>query len=379
MSKKNSQTLNLFGQIVELTIDSLSYNGGRGVGRYENIVVFVPGTAPGDRIRARITHQKPRFLEAELVEVLNSSPSRRKPPCPVADRCGGCSWQHVEYSEQLVQKQKILKDSLRALEKYGAFEWLPFTAAPEEFGYRNRIQVQVQGSDFGFFRKGSHDLVSVRECLIAEPALNEHLKNLKPGRDPKVELAREISGEVRIMAGGRDPEAALFSQVNEAQNEALKKDLIQFISISPDWIMDLYAGSGNLTFPLSDEFPETPVVAVELSRSAVTRAEATRTEKSIQWNAGDVGAVLMKMKPLEGTGLIVLDPPRLGISKEVADQVLRHRAQQIVYVSCNPTTFARDVENLVRGGRYRLERVRGLDMFPQTEHAELIASLCAAT
>lgn len=362
-----------------MTIDSLSYNGGRGVGRYENIVVFVPGTAPGDRIRARITQQKPRFLEAELVEILKGSSWRRKPPCPVADRCGGCSWQHVEYSEQLVQKQKILKDSLRALEKYGAFEWLPFTAAPEEFGYRNRIQVQVQGSDFGFFRKGSHDLVSVRECLIAEPALNEHLKNLKPGRDPKVELAREISGEVRVMAGGRDPEAALFSQVNEAQNEALKKDLIQFISIRPDWIMDLYAGSGNLTFPLSDEFPETPLVAVELSRTAVTRAEATRTENSIQWNAGDVGAVLMKMKPLEGVGLIVLDPPRLGISKEVADQVLRHRAQQIVYVSCNPTTFARDVENLVRAGRYRLEKVRGLDMFPQTEHVELIASLCAAT
>ena len=361
-----------------MTIDSLSYNGGRGVGRFEGIVVFVPGTAPGDRIRARITQHKQRFLEAELVEVITPSPARRKPPCPVADRCGGCSWQHVEYAEQLTQKQKILKDSLRGLEKYGAFEWLPFTPAPQEFGYRNRIQVQVLGSDFGFFRKGSHDLVSVRECLIAESALNAQLKILKPGRDPKVELAREVSGDVRVMAGGRDPEAALFSQVNEAQNEALKKDLIEFISITPDWIMDLYAGSGNLTFPLADEFHEIPLIAIELSRNAVTRGEAARKDKAVQWKAGDVGAELTKFKPLEGRGLIVLDPPRVGISKEVGDQVLRHRPQQIVYVSCNPTTFARDVENFVRGGRYRLERVRGLDMFPQTEHVELIASLRAA-
>ncbi len=379
MTPKTSQTPNFLNQIIELTIDSLSYNGGRGVGRFEGVVVFVPATAPGDRVRARVTAQKPRFMEAELVEILSPSSARRAPPCPVADRCGGCAWQHVEYTAQVEQKKNILKSSLRALEKNGPIPWLEFLPAPDEFYYRNRIQVQVRGGDFGFFRKGTRDLVSVRECMIAEKAVNESLKALKPGQESKVELARTLSGEVQVMAGARDPEAALFSQVNEAQNEALKLELLALAKVRPEWMMDLYAGSGNLTWPLVDKFPSVPMTAIELSRSAVERGRATREEKNLEWHAGDVAVELKRLKPRNGRGLIVLDPPRTGASQPVIEQLLRHAPQQIVYVSCNPMTFARDVEPLVRSGRYRLESVRGLDMFPQTEHVELIASLCAAT
>src|SRR5690606_17001100 len=99
----------------------------------------------------------------------------------------------------------------------------------------------------------------------------------------------------------------------------------------------------------------------------------------IRWEAGDVEKILRKEKPQKGAGLVILDPPRTGVSKRVVEELLRLGPQQIVYVSCNPSTFARDAEALVRSGRFRLEKALGLDMFPQTEHVELIASLCAAT
>ena len=379
MTKKNSLTPKI-ADVIELTIDSLSYNGGRGVGRYEGVVVFVPFTAPGDFVRARVTEAKPRFWEADLIEILKSSESRRTAPCPVFERCGGCSWQHVTYSAQVEQKQKILQDNLRGLKKLGEFEVLPLLAAPSEFHYRNRIQLQVRGGQYGFFAKRSRDLVTFKECLIAEARINDAIQTFHPKADGKVELALTESGDLRIMEGERDPEAALFSQVNTAQNEALKKEMLEFIRVKPDWIMDLYSGSGNLTFPLAEAFPEKPLLAAEMSRTSVERGKkASGDFRHIRWEAGDVEKVLHKERPQNGVGLVILDPPRTGISKRVVEELLRLRPQQIVYVSCNPSTFARDAESLVRSGRFRLEKVRGLDMFPQTEHVELIASLCAAT
>lgn len=347
------------------------------MGRFEGIVVFVAGTVPGDTIRARVTNKKSRLWEAELIEVTAPSAFRRQPPCPVAGRCGGCSWQQVTYDQQLVQKQKILADSLRNLSKYGEWQTLPFLPAPSEFHYRNRIQVHARGGKLGFFSARTRDLVPIEKCWIADEQINEKLKNLSALDGSKTEIAVNSRGEVLAYQGERDPEAALFSQVNTAQNEKLKALMLELISARPDWTMDLYAGSGNLTAPLAKAFPEAKLFAVEFSKSSVELGR--KSVPHADWVAADTGEGLARIDKQEGRGVIVLDPPRIGVSEKVCKELLRHAPQQIVYVSCNPTTFARDVEKLVKNGDYRLERVQGLDMFPQTEHVELIASLRAAT
>lgn len=338
-------------------------------------MVFVPGAAPQERIRARVTHKKSRFWEAELVEILEPSPFRRQAPCPVADRCGGCSWQHITYEQQLVQKEKILRDSLRGLAKLGDFEWRPLVAAPSEFFYRNRIQVHQRHGRFGFFAKGTNDLVQVQKCWISEDALNEKLRSLQPSDLRKIEIAATEGGGVVLMEGERDPEAALFSQVNRTQNERLKKMVTALVDKPVDWIMDLYCGSGNLTVPLAEDNPEVTLMAVELSRKAIERAEATHKRfTNIQWRAGDVANVLRKRGAAAGRGVIVTDPPRVGMAAEVVEAIVRQEPAQVIYVSCNPSTFARDAEKLVKSGKLKLVSVQGLDMFPQTEHVELVAS-----
>jgi 23S rRNA (uracil1939-C5)-methyltransferase len=365
--------------LIELTIDSLSYHGGRGVGRFEGVVVFVGGTAPGDRIRARVTVKKPRLWEAELVEVLEPGPSRRQAPCPVAAVCGGCPWQHVEYAAQIEQKKKILSDSLRNLKKFGEFETQEFLAAPSEFGYRNRIQVQVQGSKFGFFAKKSHQLAATDHCLISEDAINERLKKLAPDLPgaKRIEIAVTETGDTALMRDERDPEAALFSQVNTAQNEVMKKRMLELIDIEPEWIFDLYAGAGNLTRPLSERFPEAETHGFEFSAASIKRAE--KAGGTVSWHVGDVEKTLARVKAPPGEGLVVLDPPRPGASKAVLDLIAALNPKQILYISCNPTTFSRDVQRWLESGRFQLRSVQGLDMFPQTEHVELLASLRAAT
>ncbi len=364
-----------------MTIDSLSYFGGRGVGRVggrtDGRVVFVPRTAPGDRVRVRVVADKGRFLEAELTEILENSPHRREPPCRYFERCGGCAWQHVDYRTQSEQKEKIVRDSFRRLEKRAPIEWLPFIKAPDEFGYRNRIQVQTQGSDFGFFARRTRELVKIDRCLIAEDAINRELKDLEP--DPnsrKIEIALQPDGQVRVMPNERDPEAALFSQVNSKQNEALISRLLALIRVEPDWILDLYAGSGNLTCSLRERFPGVPIRAVELSRGAVARGRAELPD--VEWLAEDVEAALRRMRRPAGRGLVVLDPPRAGVSAQVVESLARLSPEQILYVSCNPSTAARDIERWLERGGLPLQKVQGLDMFPQTEHVEIVASLCGA-
>lgn len=331
--------------------------------------MFVPETAPGDVVRVRVTRRKPRFLEAEKIVLLKSGPSRRVPPCPVAERCGGCVWQHLEYTEQIRQKDKILRDSLRSLK---GFEWLDFLKAPNEWSYRNRIQLHVQGEQVGFFARGSRELVTFDRCAISEEAINQKLKALKPEEligQRRIELALTEDGQLRVMQGTRDPEAALFSQVNSAQNEILKVRILDLVVTTPDWIMDLYCGAGNLSLPLAKHFPKSTVLAVELSAASIARARLNSAD--IDWQVGDVAQVLKKRKPQSGKGLIVLDPPRAGCDSEVIVELVRQQPKQIIYVSCNPSTFARDAERLKP--QYRLVSVQGLDMFPQTEHVELIA------
>ena len=363
--------------MIDLTIDSLSFNGGRGVGRYDGLVVFIPGTAPQEKVRARVTSRKPRFWEAELVEIVEPSPFRRDPPCPVAGRCGGCCWQHVSYASQVEQKKKILADSLRGLKKFGEWEDLPFLAAKDEFHYRNRIQLQLRNGKKGFFAKRTNDIVECESCWIAEPALNREMEKLRVETHmKKIEIAVEESGRVVTMAGSRDPEAALFSQVNRNQNEVLKQRVLALVKGQPDWIMDLYSGAGNLTFPLSARFPEAGMLAVDLSQASVERGRAgTPSGSRIEWMAQDVGAALKRRGAAGGNGLIVLDPPRTGCAKDVTSELKRHAPKQIIYVSCNPSTFARDCVGLVEDGVFQMDSVQGLDMFPQTEHVEVIASL----
>jgi 23S rRNA (uracil1939-C5)-methyltransferase len=334
-------------QTIELTIDRLSFNGGRGVGRFDGVVVFVPDTAPGDFVRARVTVKKSNLWEAELVEILKPSPYRRNPPCPVAGVCGGCAWQHVEYAEQLKQKQEIVEFALKQKVE-------PVIPSPNELRYRNRVQVHIENGKLGFFAKRSNDLVAITDCLITEEAVTAQFSRAIKSGESRVELSLDTNG--------------FFSQVNSAQNRKLIEVVLSQIEGSPQKIADLYAGYGNLTAPLTKQFPQAEIVAVELNERAVEKGRTDLPE--VKWFREDVGDFLQKAEAFD---VVVLDPPRTGCANPVINALRKMKPEQIVYVSCNPMTFARDAKRLMEAGVYRLDLVQPLDMFPQTEHIELVA------
>lgn len=373
------------GQKIELKIDRLSYGGGRGVARHEGFVIFVPDTAPNEKVLAEITDVKKSFASAKLIEVLVASPTRRTPPCPVALECGGCSWQHIKYEEQLHQKQEFVEKSLKNLKEEMKFPIHPITPSPSEFRYRNRVQLHYLKNQIGYFKKGSHELVSIDDCLLAEEGLIEKLHEFKNSPEfqknhkkaQRVELALTQNGAIQVRHGKSSSTAALFSQINTEQNKNLQYLVLDLAEksneISPlSHIFDLYCGNGNFSIPLAENFPDALIEGVDLSQSSIQMAKRNNSLTSLKFHYGDVGNFLAKRQP-KNNQLALLDPPRAGCDNNTISELLRLKPRFILYVSCNLSTFKRDLEKLTN--QYNIQSIHILDMFPQTDYMENVAWL----
>lgn len=364
------------GDRVQVRIDRLSYNGGRGVGRLDGLVMFVPDTAPQDLVEVEITQLKKNFAEARLIQVLESSPLRRTPPCAVATKCGGCMWQHVQYDEQLRQKEQFLRHNIdlayrRAKQPQDPFE-IRLVAAPQEFRYRNRVQVHVEHSNFGFYAKNSRELVPITDCLITESALLVDF----PAKlaDGNYEVSFDEFGARTIRPLGN--EGPSFAQVNSQQNIALQmtvSDYTTSLPTCPKRFFDFYCGSGNFSFPILYKIEAIRVTGVEFSKPAIERALAKvkreNLESRAQFIAGDVHDYLKSLSPNDARDAIfTLDPPRVGLGKNVIFELSRLMPQGLIYISCDLGSLERDISLLVPS--FTLKKVTAIDMFPQTEYLE---------
>lgn len=365
-----------------VAIDRLAY-GGEGVGRDDGKAIFIPGTAPGDRVAVRVLEDHGRYERGEMVSLLKKSPDRVSPPCPVFGLCGGCQWQYLRYEAQLKFKEEILRETLIRMGGISEPHLFSMIPAQHPWNYRRRIQLKV-GSEgqIGFFAAKSHQVVPFEECLIADPRLNKKLGEIRNSSErPKSGFELSLNGHGVEMVPVSVQEK-IFSQVNGEQNRHLIKSVLRFAFgnahqafTKKSTVVELYAGSGNFTFPLAEHAGQ--VTAIEENPHAVLKGigETERREiKNIEWikGAAEWGfkKVYRRRLPVD---ILVLDPPRKG-ADEILDLIPLVRPRNIVYVSCDPTTLARDLKQLVRR-HYQLKSVQPIDMFPQTYHIESIAHL----
>jgi len=377
---------------VELRIDSLAA-GGDGVGRGpDGRVVFVPATAPGDRVRVRIERARARFARGRIEALLEPAPSRVEPPCPAFGRCGGCAWQHVDYPVQLEAKRRILSDALARIGGISLAEPPALTPSPEPYGYRLRARLQVEGGRVGYRRKGSRELCAVESCPVLVPELEAALRQLvarAPADDGEWELSY-ASGEVRMSALGASGNtgalleldvagervrfsAGVFAQANALLLESLVGSVLGVLG-SGDLLVELFAGSGLFTLPAARRFSS--VVAVEGDPTAAEdlganlAAAGLANVRVLRRRVEAAGSELRGLSP----EALLLDPPRVGLAPGGAELVAGLGAGRVAYLSCDPATLARDLKALSAHG-YRLVRVEGFDLFPQTPHVEALAVL----
>ena len=416
-----------------LDIDALSY-GPYGIGRDRGKAVMIPKTAPGDTVTARIVEAKERYSLGEIVRILKPSSLRQEPPCPYVAQCGGCPWQHLRYESQLLAKQKSVEAALRRIGKLEGFELKPIIASPFTYHYRRRIRLQRDGSKrLGFFTSFSHHLIEIDRCLIADDKLNglveqlrrwseqlitevEHLEVVTGDQPNEVVVVGESAGafnsrdsaicerllvENQVLHGlivrGRDwrrswgevavsviPEEGLcvrvdgdvFTQVNSLGNRQLLSELLATGDFNrDDRVLELYSGAGNFTHSIAKRVGD--IVAVEGYRPAFEsgkRSAELNGISNIHWICSPVPAALVQLKKQRRRySKIVLDPPRTG-AKGIERDLAAFAAEKILYISCNPTTLARDLAALTKQG-YSLGSVQPIDLFPHTFHVETIATL----
>lgn len=364
---------------IELVISDLS-RGGAGLARDSSgRVIFVPYTAPGDRVRVKIISEEKRYAQGELIEVLTASHIREKPLCPVFGRCGGCQWQHLPYSLQWETKLNGVKHALMRVKIEPPDTWDTFPAA-NPWNYRNRIQLRGQVDKLGFFAAKSHELIHVSQCEIARSEINQALPMIrqegsKLSRPYKVEIEVMPDGEVRSFWNSSHASGG-FRQVFDEQNEQLKKWVGSGLS-NGRALLDLFGGSGNLSLPMTDNMNE--IHCIDL---AAPKSRSANQPPSINFHRSAVMPWLLRAAAIEefrskGPWSAIMDPPREGLGTEFGDiqSALRQiGVDELVMVGCNPDSWAMDLSKFIRKG-WKLTKVAALDFFPQTPHIESMALL----
>lgn len=419
------------GEEVALAVESVAH-GGDGVAREpDGRVVFVPRTAPGDRVLARVVEEHGSYARARVEEVVVPSPRRRDPPCPFYDACGGCQLQHLDAGAEVAAKGEAVDDALeRIAGRRTSVEGA--VAVGPRFGYRNRVTFTLRRTGeavtAGYHRRDEPGrLVDVDECPLAEPPLREAWHELRrawgagAGRLPgagEIRLTLRATGDGRVgllAAGGEerrpgDPESLFrgcdrlasyhwkpadgerrrlaghdrlterwrgrelevgpgtFLQVNRVVADAIEDHLDRRLGeLAGCRLLDLYAGVGLRALRWRERGAE--VAACEVAEEAVADGLRAAEAAGVQFpfRAARVEEALPQLLPADD---VVVNPPRRGLSESVCGLLAEADVQRIAYVSCDPATLARDVERL--GGGWRVGEVQPFDAFPQTSHVETV-------
>ena len=407
----------------EIEISAMTF-GPFGVGRHGGKAVMVPGAVAGDKLEVEMVSERRDYAVAKIRNVVNASADRRVAPCPYLPRCGGCDWQHIEYSAQVRFKGEVVARELGhalgvEIDPVGLVE-----PAPAEFGYRSRIRLRVGAKGvLGFYEAGSNTIVEIDSCMVAEAGIRMplHLARSLGKRVEEIEVVRDGAREVQVAhlkkpvsdedlrrahnvleadneiagivlrAGASratvgntaisielepglsiDVDADLFSQVNRAQNQKLVASVMEMAAIhesSP--VLDLFCGAGNFSLPASRRGAR--VTGVDDDAGAI--AAAARNAERLKFR--DAQFIAMKASATADflhraryrPEVIILDPPRTG-ALDLMEPIVKLRAPAVIYVSCDVTTLARDLRVLAGAG-YKINRVRGFDFFPNTHHVEI--------
>jgi 23S rRNA (uracil1939-C5)-methyltransferase len=399
----------------EVTLTTLAY-GGDALGRLpDGRAVFVPFALPGETVRARSVDEKRGHVRAELVEVLAASPNRIEPRCRHFRACGGCHYQHLPYEDQLTVKREILSDQLKRIGKIEAPPVQPTVAGGGEWNYRNHVQFHLAADGkLGFVGADSKQVIPITECHLPEPALNEiwpglafdaglglERISLRAGSGgeamlvlesddpalPEMESEASLSvvhlcgGDAAVMAGestltlsvnGRPfrVSAGSFFQANACMAGKMVDYLIAQLPVSRETtVLDVYCGVGLFGAFFAGRVGR--LIGIEASASACEDFAANLEEfENVELYEAPAEQALPALATRPQVAIV--DPPRAGLEKSALDALLALGPDRLAYVSCDPSTLARDAARLIAGG-YRLVSVTPFDLFPQTYHIESIS------
>jgi 23S rRNA (uracil1939-C5)-methyltransferase len=408
--------------IFDVQLEKHTY-GGDALGRLEDgRAIFVPFGLAGERVRVRVTEEKKNFARGEILQIIESSKDRFQPRCKHFGECGGCHYQNIPYEKQLEIKTEILIDQLKRIGKIEDPPVQPMAACPTPWNYRNHVQFSLdENGKLGYvspFPVGEGPRVrAITECHLPEPSINDfwHQLELEPetnvervslraGKDddlmlvlesdspepPELEIEAGVSvthvyEENTVVIAGNDHvfirvldrdfkvSASSFFQVNTTMAGKMVEHLITQLPITQSsTLLDVYCGVGLFSAFLAPNCGR--VIGIESSAAACEDFAFNLDEfDNVELYEGTAEEILPGLVgQIANLSYVIVDPPRAGIERHALDAIVQLKPQKIAYVSCDPSTLARDAARLINGG-YTLKDVTPFDLFPQTYHIESIS------
>jgi len=374
--------------MAKLTADKM-LSDGFAMARTDKGIVFVDGLLPGETGEVERSGKKGGVKFFETKKVLQESPHRRKPDCHFFSRCGGCSWLHIAYEGQLEYKVDIFNDAMTRIGKLENYPQ-PEVFSGEEFGYRQRVQFKVdrRKGQVGFFKRKSNAVVAVNKCPLLTDALNEQLADPKPilrtpnkkrgmmmfdtGNglisNPVVEGVSEESGKINV---GKYSFALTGSSFFQG-NKFLVEEMATWCNeeVQGEKLLDLFGGVGLFSLFHGSKFKSTTLV--EMSEKMATKAQEGFVENGFDTGKaiGSSSEDFFKTVTAGDFDTVIVDPPREGLSNEVRGGIEKLKPNTVLYISCNPSTQARDLSYFVKSCGYEIKKTALFDLYPNTPHVE---------
>ena len=385
------------GDRLTVKIEKIAF-GGEGVGRINNFVVFVSFAAPEDELEIEITECKRKFARGKILKIIKASSFRVKPLCNYYENCGGCCYQHISYEKHLEIKKQQVEEAFVKIGKITAPPVLATVASPQSYHYRGKAQchqiISAAGPNLGFLDISGGKIVDIQRCEIMEETINEKISRLRENaftrdkKDARLTIWSDLpgdntgkKGQIKRVVKGKEffVPADGFFQNNLFLTESLVNEVCRLASSSPlDTVIDVYCGCGLFSIFLAPLAKE--VFGIELNEKAVKFAQLNAEKENIRnvkFICGDAGEKLLRgdLLPLSrAIDLLIIDPPRFGCNESILKTIIGLQPRRLIYISCNPATQARDVKFLNESG-YKLLSLMPFDMFPQTQHIEVVALL----
>ncbi len=394
---------------VEIDIHALAF-GGAGVGKLpDGKVCFIRGTAPGERVLAEITDERASFAYGQLLELKHAARCRIEPECPLAlngcdhgKSCPGCSYGHIDYDTELQWKQRqlegfLLRDNLVERNRIRMPE-----GAPARYGWRNKIRLTAGDGKLGYRGDDNVRIIDVKDCPLARKSIGEALAAYRnKERDSNVSHVTfrwTLRDGVRIRPNTEQPSTHFlteqlgrhgdfsvpensFFQINVPMAVKLAEEAAVRIEAGcAGNLLELYCGVGVLSLVAAQSIDHLKVRGVELDKIAVQAARINTKRHNLsgrcRYEAGDSEAMLpvLAREMPAGKTMVLLDPPRCGLTAGLCKKLLTYKPGTILYISCAPDTLRRDLMILTKGG-YEVCDVKLFDLFPATAHFETMTVL----
>lgn len=375
---------------MEVKIIGLDHQG-RGIAKDNNKIVFVSNALPNEIVDIKYTVIKKNFSIAEVIKIIKKSNKRVENLCPYYGECGGCDLLHLAYDEQLKFKEdkirnifsKYLNENIMVKE---------IVKSPKCLHYRNKVTLH-NNKKIGLYKNNSNDIIKIDKCLLLDDDINKVIKQLcdinekeiiirKGNNDimmiPNIKMAIDglnIKEKTIYQKIGNKTFSIVnnaFFQINTSLVEQLYDKVLDYIKSNKNQnVLDLYCGTGTISIFISEYANK--VLGIEINKEAIESANANKKLNNCH-NVEFICADISKLKEIKfNPNIVIIDPPRAGLTKNIIDNIIDIKPKQIIYISCDPMTLVRDL-NLLKD-KYNIIEVTPFDMFPNTHHVETIALL----